>query len=367
MVSFSCLLAVNTGRPVVRFCKIIVIMGRKGKNTSFEKRQLVIFHHAKGRTHREIAEILNMRRSTVGDIIRRYENEDRIEYVPQRGQPRKLTDRDVRSIIRKVNKNPRISAPQLAKDLSKESSKTVHPETIRKILRKSGYHGRVARKKPLVSEVNRKKRLEFANNNIDKDEAWWNDVIFVDESPFSVFGQAGRVMVWRKVKEDMKIDNLQPTVKHGGGKVMVWGCMSAAGVGELVFIDGNMNKEQYLQILKQNLHKSAEKLGIRNTFKFYQDNDPKHKSYIVRNWLLYNCPKVIDTPPQSPDCNPIENLWNELNRRLRKIPVSSKEELKRRLKEEWGRIDGTYTSRIVASMPRRLQHVIQQNGYPTRY
>ncbi|KAJ4451433.1 hypothetical protein ANN_02895 [Periplaneta americana] len=132
------------------------------------------------------------------------------------------------------------------------------------------------------------------------------------ESPFSVFGQAGRVMVWRKVKEDMKIDNLQPTVKHGGGKVMVWGCMSAAGVGELVFID------------------------------------------------------VIDKPPQSPDCNPIENLWNELNRRLRKVSVSSKEELKRRLKKEWGRIDGTYKSRIVASMPRRLQHVIQQNGYSTR-
>ncbi|KAJ4433029.1 hypothetical protein ANN_15286 [Periplaneta americana] len=60
------------------------------------------------------------------------------------------------------------------------------------------------------------------------------------ESPFSVFGQAGQVMVWRKVKEDMKIDNLQPTVKHGGGgKVMVWGCMSAAGVGELIFIDAS--------------------------------------------------------------------------------------------------------------------------------
>ncbi|KAJ4447205.1 hypothetical protein ANN_09207 [Periplaneta americana] len=136
--------SLKASKPVVRFCKIIVLMGRKGKNTSFEKRQLVIFHHVKGRTHREIAEMLNMRRSTVRNIIRRYENEDRIEYVPQRGQSRKLTDRD--------------------------------------------------------------------------DEARWNDVIFVDESPFSVFDQAGRVMVWRKVKKDMKIDNLQPTVKHGGGK-----------------------------------------------------------------------------------------------------------------------------------------------------
>ncbi|KAJ4432369.1 hypothetical protein ANN_20988 [Periplaneta americana] len=190
------------------------------------------------------------------------------------------------------------------------------------MLRNRGYHGRMTRKKPLVSEVNRKKRLEFANSNIDKDEAWWNDVIFVDESPFSVFSQTGRVMVWSKVKEDMKIDNLQPAVKHGGGKVMVWGCLSAAGIEELVFIYGNMNKEQYLQILKENLHKSAKKLGIHNTFKFNQDNDPKNKSHIVRNWVLCNCPKVINTFPQSPDSNSIENLWNELNRRLRKVPVS---------------------------------------------
>ncbi|KAJ4432993.1 hypothetical protein ANN_15250 [Periplaneta americana] len=61
-------------------------------------------------------------------------------------------------------------------------------------------------------------------------------------------------------------------------------------------------------------------------------------------------------PLQFPDCNPIENLWNELNRRLRKVPISSTEELKRRLEEELGRIDGAYTSRIVASMPRWLQH-----------
>ncbi len=70
----------------------------------------------------------------------------------------------------------------------------------------------------------------------------------------------------------------------------------------------------YINILRENLHTSAEKMGIRRTFKFYQDNDPKHKAYKTHEWLLYNCPKVLETPPQSPDINPIENLWKLLEK-----------------------------------------------------
>lgn len=90
---------------------------------------------------------------------------------------------------------------------------------------------------------------------------------------------------------------------------MVWGCISTSGVGELVFIDGIVDKSKYLEILKQNLIKSATDMNIRGTFKFYQDNDPKHKSRIVQEYLLYNYPKVLHPLPQSPDLNPIENLW----------------------------------------------------------
>lgn len=93
---------------------------------------------------------------------------------------------------------------------------------------------------------------------------------------------------------------------------MVWGCFAANGVGALVFIEENMTADTYISILKQNLRQSAEKLGISNEFKFYQDNDPKHKAWKTRLWLLYNCPNILETPPQSPDLNPIENLWGTM-------------------------------------------------------
>ena len=69
-------------------------------------------------------------------------------------------------------------------------------------------------------------------------------------------------MVWKKANEQMKTKNIRPTVKLGRGSVLIWGCISASGVGELVFIEDIMKKEDYPCILQQNLVKIAEKLGI---------------------------------------------------------------------------------------------------------
>ena len=160
---------------------------------------------------------------------------------------------------------------------------------------------------------------------------------------------------------------MQATVKHGRGKVMVWGCMSSNGIGELVFIDEYMDKLKYLQILKENLKKSAENMGILDTYKFYQDNDPKHTAYDVRLWCLYNCPKVVNPPPQSPDLNPIENLWDELEKNVQKSPIHSKPQLKERLQEEWAKISQLYLSKLEQSVPRRLLEVLQRKGRSTKY
>ena len=96
-------------------------------------------------------------------------------------------------------------------------------------------------------------------------------------------------------------------MKHGGGHVMVWGCMSADRVGELEVIEGNMNAEGCINVLRGNLTRSVVKLGIQDTYFFQHDNDPKHSARITQERLLYNARKVFPTPLQSPDINPIEN------------------------------------------------------------
>lgn len=95
-----------------------------------------------------------------------------------------------------------------------------------------------------------------------------------------------------------------------------------------------MTADMYIDILSKNLHATAEKLGICQTLKMYQDNDLKHEVWKTRMWLLHNCPKVLETSPQSPDCNIIENLWNYVDDRLRERSISSKKHLQERLVEE---------------------------------
>ena len=93
---------------------------------------------------------------------------------------------------------------------------------------------------------------------------------------------------WRKCfsVEVSETQNLCPMAKHGGGSVLVWGCMSAAGVGNLASIDGNMDQHIYLDILKNNLEESAHKLGLTGSFIFQQDNDPKHTAKCIKEWLI---------------------------------------------------------------------------------
>ena len=166
-------------------------------------------------------------------------------------------------------------------------------ETIWTVLRKDGLNGGISRKKPFISSKNKKLRLQYAHNYAGKDFSFRKNVIFTDESKFNFVGSDDRVNVWRNPNQEMDPKHLRPTVKHGGGHVIVWGVCSATGIGKLHFIDGIIEKFQFLNILKNNLVQSAEKLGIKDSVNFYQDNDPKHTAGIVKEWLLYYCPRAL--------------------------------------------------------------------------
>ena len=101
-------------------------------------------------------------------------------------------------------------------------------------------------------------------------------VLWSDEIKINLFGSDGFKHAWRWPGEEYKDKCVMPTVKHGGGNVMVCGCMSAAGVGELYFIEGNMNSNMYCEILQQSMISSLQKLCRRVVFQ--QDNDSKHTS-----------------------------------------------------------------------------------------
>ena len=87
----------------------------------------------------------------------------------------------------------------------------------------------------------------------------WKKVIFSDESTFEIFSTKKHQHIYRRNGETLKECNLLPTFKYGGGKIMVWGCVSYQGIGNLVFIEGNLNSSKNTNLLANNLHISAKK------------------------------------------------------------------------------------------------------------
>lgn len=148
---------------------------------------------------------------------------------------------------------------------------------------------------------------------------------------------------------------------------MVWGCMGANGVGTLEFIEGTMDQHYYIDLLKRNLRPSVQQLHLPNNWTFQQDNDPKHTSWNAKMFLVHNVPHLMKSPAQSPDLNPIEHLWDHLERRIRNHKITSRSSLIEVIKQEWALIGRETCSNLVGSMKRRLHEVIKMKGHNTRY
>ncbi|KAK3528815.1 hypothetical protein QTP70_011602 [Hemibagrus guttatus] len=161
--------------------------------------------------------------------------------------------------------------------------------------------------------------------------------------------------------------NIVPTVKYGGGSVMVWGCFAASGPGRLAVINGTMNSAVYQKILKENVRPSVCDLKLKRTWVLQQDNDPKHTSKSTSEWLKKNKMKTLEWPSQSPDLSPIEMLWHDLKKVVHAQKPSTVVELQQFCKDEWAKIPPQRCNRLIASYAKRLIAVVAAKGGPTSY
>ncbi len=261
--------------------------------------------------------------------------------------------------MREVKKNPKITVAELQRCI-REMGESCRKSTITAALHQSGLYGRVARRKPLLSARHMKARMEDSKMVTNK-------ILWSDETKIELFGLNSKRYVWRKPGTAHHLSNTVPTVKHGGGSIMRWGCFSAAGTGRLVAIEGKMNAAKYRDILDENLLQSAQDLRLGRRFTFQQDNDPKHTAKITKEWLHNNSVTVLEWPSQSPDLNPIEHLWRDLKMAVHQRLPSNLTELERICKEECQRIPKSRCEKLVASFPKRLMAVLNQKGASTKY
>ena len=283
------------------------------------------------------------------------------------GRPKLSTVRDDRVLVRLSLQNRRETIPALRASWG-EHGVLSSDSTVKRRLQEAGLHGRRAVKKPLLTPVHRAKRLAFAQEHANWTWIDWSTVLWTDESRFTLFQNDGNVFVRRRVNEQLRPDCIVPTVKFGGGGVTVWGAMSYRGTGFLTPLTGNLNARGYIQILEDSMVPSAHLLGYGNHYFFMDDGAPCHRAGIVSTWKDENNVRCLQNwPPQSPDLNPIENLWKELKTSVRRFRSRNLRELAANLETAWANIPVVKCQRLIRSMPDRIQAVIAARGGYTRY
>lgn len=295
------------------------------------------------------------------DIKNKFEKFGTFDNIPKRHRRRCTDQHSDLNIIREITRSPKKTPSMIRSNLNLNCSL----QTIRRRIKEKGLRARVSATVPFISVANQKKRKQWTQRLLKYPKWFWNRVVWSDEKKFELMGAKKRVIVYRKVGQRYKLKHVNPSMKHGGGSIMVWGCFSAFGVGSLHLINGIMNQHIYRDILVDELQFSVDLMGIGDRFVFQQDLDPKHTAPAPMKFFTENNISVLDWSPQSPDVNVIENLWSYLDRAVPPSKRKNRKDFFVALTEAWHSIDPSVLKKLVDSVPKRLIDVIKSKGGPT--
>ena len=201
----------------------------------------------------------------------------------------------------------------------------------------------------MLTSAHKQKRVEWAQKHKDDN---WKNTLFSDETSFRLFRNT--IKHWYK-----NVRPIRPMPKDRS-KIFAWGGFCVKGKTSLFCFRRIMDGKYYTEILEKHIPEIRSML--RDEWRLQQDNDPKHTSRVAREFLNSNVPEVMDWPSNSPDLNPIENLWAIVKRNVEKRRPKNLSELESFLGEEWDNIPNSLLINLVDSMSRGCNEVIEKNG-----
>ena len=333
-----------------------------------EQRYSIIAYKKDSKKAIWIAEKLSIHRNTVRDVWKRYEATGSPLSGKRSGRPQ-LTDHATKAVIIDEVKERPFTSP---KKVKRKLELGVSRQTIDRILKVAGLHGRVAQRKRDYTDAERRKRLSFAEGYAHMTEVDWEKVIFSDEKTFYGNGFCGRIWVRREVGEALNPKYCVHKVPHPP-KLGMWGCFSAAGPGFIRTYNENMDAKMMEDVLDENLLATVQEHKLDNgQWYFLHDNAPTFKNGRVAAWLHNNGITCLELPPYSPDLNPIENLWAWFAARLDVKNLETMERLQDAIAEMWEEFRESEEAlhvmrKLVHSMPARCKAVRDADGWHTKY
>ena len=331
-----------------------------------------------GLTQKSVASQLYVNIRTIRRWWRLFQNEDSLENKNGRG--RKLSvPKPAKIIISKSIGKKRHSVRKLSRNL-KSRGYSISSSTVYRYLTKiKGAKSFKRQRQPLLTEKQKNARLNFCKQRVNWTVEDWRKILFSDESPFEIHHPPNHKndCVWAHSASDAETVKM---VKHSP-KIHVWGMMSYRAVSELHIIPPTqtITADYYInEILEKTLMttmKRKRKTGsilqrkmIENMSDavFQQDGAPAHHAKKTQEWLKQNIQCFWEKgvwPGNSPDINPVENLWSIVQGELDTMeqPRSVKM-LENNLKSAWSHISQETLGNLMDGMPERVRKCIKLKG-----
>ena len=300
----------------------------------------------------KIAKSMNVNKNTIMLWIKKYKLRKELTIENGRGRKKILSDCQELFIVDIMHFNKFWKISDLKRELHNLIDLELCDNTLINILKRHCFSYNYRKTKQFLSEKHKNIRLQFALNNYDTN---WLNVIFSDESMIVKNQHTGKYWI------GPKDDNIIGTFKHPI-KRYVWACINSGGIGTIYIFKHILDSKKYIEILKQYL------LPIYSSnYIFQQDNDPKHTSVLTSSFIIDNNIKTLVWAPNSPDLNPIENVWNMLKNLLEKDLDITEKNFDQKILDCWNKISFENIFNSISSMHCRICDVIKNNGSHINY